>query len=90
MHEHSEHKNPLNIPAIDKTWRVVDLPVRLVPPKVLPAILQGRQQQDDTDGDQSHLRLERVHHGDEVQDGYAHKVEVRKTVKLLIKVHGKE
>lgn len=54
------------LPGVNEAGRVVELSVRLVPPEVLPGVLQGRQSQDDTDGDQSHLRLERVHHRDKV------------------------
>lgn len=88
--EHRRLYSPGEIPAVDGTWCVVDLPVRLVPPKVLPGVLQGRQRQDDTDGDQSYLWLKGVHHGDKVQNGQTHKVDVSQTVKLLEKVHGNE
>jgi len=83
-------KSPGEVPAVDATWCIVELPVRLVPPEVLPCVLQSRQKQDDTDWDQSHLGLEGIHHGDEVQNSQAHKVDVGQTVKLFKKIHGDE
>ncbi len=79
-----------HLPAVDEARRVVKLPVRLVPPEVFPGVLQGRQRHDDTDGDQSYLRLEGVHYRDKIQNSQAHEVDVGQTVKLLKEVHGDE
>lgn len=78
------------LPAVNEAGCVVELPVRLVPPQVLPCILQGRQRHDDTDGDQSYLGLEGIHHWDKVQNSQTHEVNVGQTVKLLEEVHGDE
>lgn len=78
------------LPAVDEARRVVELPVWLVPPEVLPGVLQRSQRQNDTDGDQSYLGLESIHHRDKVQNSQAHKVDVCQAVKLLKEVHGDE
>lgn len=78
------------LPGVNEARRVVELSVRLVPPEVLPGILQRRQSQDDADGDQSYLRLERVHYRDKVQNRQADKVKVGQPVELLKEVHGDE
>lgn len=62
---------------------IVELLVSLVPPEILPAILDSGQCQDDTNGNESHLRLERVHHWDEIQDSQAHEINVGQAVELL-------
>lgn len=71
------------IPAEYEAGRIVELLVSLVPPEVLPSILDSGQCQHDTNGNERHLRLERVHHRDEIQDGQAHEVNVGHTVELL-------
>lgn len=87
----SPHPSVLEaLPGVDEARRVVELSVRLVPPEVLPGVLQRRQSDDDADGDQGYLRLERVHYRDKVQDGQADEVKVGQPVKLLEEVHGEE
>lgn len=87
---HQGHALLYQLPAVDEARRVVELPVRLVPPKVLPSIFECSQSQDDTDGDQGYLRLEGVHGRDEVQNCQAHKVDVCQTVTLLKQILGEK
>lgn len=79
-----------SLPAVNEARRVVQLPVRLVPPEILPGVLQGRQTQHDTDGNQSYLWLEGIYNGDEVEYSQAYEVDVGQAVELLEKVHGDE
>lgn len=54
------------VPAIDKAGHAVELAITLVASEILPSILDGGQSQNDTNGNDGHLRLESVHGWDKV------------------------
>ena len=78
------------LPAIDEAFSVIDHLIGFVPPEVFPGILDGSDPQDDTDWYQVHLRLESIDHGDKIQNGNAHKIDVGKPVQLLKDILGQE
>lgn len=80
----------LVLPAIDQGLSVIDDFIRFVSPEVFPGILDGGDSEDDTDWNHAHHWLERIDHGDEIQNDDAHKIEIGKAVQLLEKVLGYE
>lgn len=76
------HTNP-PLPAVHQAVHVVDLLVGPVPPVVLPQVLDGGNGQDEDDGREGELRLERVHHRHEVEQRDEDKVNIGEAVELL-------
>lgn len=81
---------PAMVSAVDPAGGVVDPIVRTVPAPVLEGVLDGRDAQDEDEGQHGYLLPEGVHGGHEVQQNDEEEVEVGESMKLLEEILGNE